>query len=334
MARKRSGQSNEDRLIARHFRPIARHPGAFRLADDAAALTPSPGHDLVVTADAIVAGVHFFADDPADAIARKALRVNLSDLAAKGARPLGFVLSLAVPKSVNDAWLAKFSRGLGGDANAYGCPLLGGDTVYTPGPLMVAVTAFGALPSGTMVHRSGALVGDHVLVSGTIGDAALGLKLRRDRNAAKRWRLSNRERAYLAGRYLLPQPRNALAAAVRKFATAAMDVSDGLAGDLGKICRESAVAAVVDCARVPLSAAARKTLKAEPKLLAPMLSGGDDYEVLCTVRPARLASFRTAARSLGVAVTDIGRIVRGSGATFRQPDGRPLTFAHASFSHF
>jgi thiamine-monophosphate kinase len=327
-------QTNEERLIARYFKPIARHPGALALIDDAATLTPPSGHDLVVTADAIVSGVHFFPDDPADAVARKALRVNLSDLAAKGAKPAGFLLSLALPKGVGDAWLKTFSRGLGSDAREYECPLLGGDTVRTPGPLMVSVAAFGTLPSGTMVRRSGARVGDHVLITGTIGDAALGLKLRRDDKVARRWKLSPHERSHLARRYLIPKPRNMLAFAVRKFATAAMDVSDGLAGDLGKLCRASGVAAVIDVARVPISAAARTVLKAERKLITTLLSGGDDYEIVCTVRPARLAAFQAAARAVGVPVTYIGRIVRGSGASFLGPDGSTLTFARASFSHF
>src|SRR3978361_1506448 len=165
--------SGEDSLIARYFRPLATAPGAFDRTRDAPALRPS-GDDIVVTADAIVEGVHFLPDDPPDTIARKALRVNLSDLAAKGAVPAGFVLTLAL-RAADDAWLKPFAAALGEDSRQFGCPLLGGDTVSTPGPLMISITAFGRAPSGKMVHRSGAKPGDRVVVTGTIGDAALGL---------------------------------------------------------------------------------------------------------------------------------------------------------------
>jgi thiamine-monophosphate kinase len=327
-----SGESGEDRLIARYFKPIARHPGAFDLIDDAAALAPLQGNELVLTVDAIVAGVHFFADDPAETVAMKALRVNLSDLAAKGAKPVGFLLTLALPKGVSDRWLAGFSRGLAADAKRYGCPVLGGDTVHTPGPMMISVTAFGTLPKGQMVHRFGARPGDHVVVTGTIGDAVLGLKLRTGEGA--RWQLGSVERKHLASRYRVPQPRNAIAAAVRAYATAAMDVSDGLAGDLAKLCRASKVGAQIDVARVPLSKSARRALASAGNLIEPMLSGGDDYEVLCTVPSRRLAAFEAAARKACVPVTAIGRIVKGEGARFLRSDGKALRFKRASFSHF
>jgi thiamine-monophosphate kinase len=326
--------SAEDALIARHFKPIARHPGAFGLSDDAASLTPPKGHDLVLTADAIVGGVHFFPDDPPGAIARKALRVNLSDLAAKGAQPAGCLLSIALPKSVNAAWLKAFARGLGADAKTYGCPLMGGDTVRTHGPLMVSVAAFGTLPKGAMVRRAGAKPGDHVFVTGTIGDAALGLKLRLDHGAAGRWTLSGAQRAHLLGRYLLPQPRNVLAAVVRTFASAAMDVSDGLAGDLGKLCKVSDVAAEIAVETVPLSKAALAAVMAEPGMIETALTGGDDYEIVMTVRPAKVAGFRAAAKRAGVPVAAIGRIVAGQGAQVLAADGRPIRFARMSFSHF
>ncbi len=222
--------SGEDSLIARYFKPLATDPGAFDLDDDAA-VVKTPGDDIVVTTDAIVEGVHFLSDDPADTVARKALRVNLSDLAAKGAIPAGFVLTLAL-RSADDAWLTAFALGLGEDAKQFGCPLLGGDTVSTPGPLMISIAAFGRLPPGKMVHRSGAKPGDRVVVTGTIGDATLGLDILRGGAVAAAVAEDARARETLIGRYRVPQSRNALAQAVRDHASAAMDVSDGLAGDL------------------------------------------------------------------------------------------------------
>src|SRR3954471_8650884 len=216
--------SAEDSLIARYFRPLATDPGAFDLTDDAAILKSS-ADELVVTTDAIVAGVHFLPDDPPDTIARKALRVNLSDLAAKGATPAGFVLTLALPAQ-DEAWLSAFARGLGEDAALFGCPLLGGDTVSTPGPLMISITAFGRVPAGRMVHRSGAKPGDRVVVTGTIGDATLGLGIVRGGAVGAVLANDAAAKAMLIGRYRVPQPRNALAAALRDYANAAMDVSD------------------------------------------------------------------------------------------------------------
>ncbi|MBI5112100.1 MAG: thiamine-phosphate kinase [Rhodovulum sp.] len=332
--------SGEDRLIAAYFAPLATHPGALGLADDVAVLTPPAGCDLVLETDAIVAGMHFFADDPPETVARKALRINLSDLAAKGARPLGFLLSLALPRgrgeaAVGDRWLAPFARALGEDAAAYGCPLLGGDTVASPGPVMISVTMLGAVPSGTLVRRAGARPGDRVVVSGSIGDAALGLLMRGERVAAGDFGLDAAGRDHLVGRYLVPQPRTALAEAVRTHASAAMDVSDGLAGDLAKLCAASGASAVIETARLPLSAPARRVLAAAPELLATVLSGGDDYEIVAAVAPDRLASFAAAAAAAGVPVTEIGEIVEGRGPPrVLGPDGSALALDRASFSHF
>jgi thiamine-monophosphate kinase len=322
--------SAEDRLIAQFFQPIATHPGALGLSDDAAFVTPPPGCDLVLKTDAIIGGVHFFPDDAADTVARKALRVNLSDLAAKGAAPLGFLLSLALPKEIGVAWLTDFAQGLRGDAELFSCPLFGGDTDRTPGPIMISVAMFGSVPEGTMVRRAGAKAGDRVFVSGTIGDAALGLVQRKGAD----WKLSEAQRQHLASRYLLPQPRNALAEAVRTHASAAMDVSDGLAGDFAKLCRVSKVAAVIEVARVPLSDAARAVIAADPAMLETALTGGDDFEIVCTVPAAQADSFRAAAQAADVAVTEIGQIAAGEGARFLGADGRALAFKRASFSHF
>jgi thiamine-monophosphate kinase len=327
--------SAEDRLIARYFRPLAKHPAALGLADDAAAITPPAGHDLVLKTDGLIAGVHFLADDPAEGVARKALRVNLSDLAAKGAVPLGFLLAIALPKGFQESWLAAFARGLDEDADAYQCPLLGGDTDSTPGPTSISIAAFGTVPTGTMVKRSGAKPGDHVFVSGTIGDAALGLRVRRDAQVAKAWTLDAAMADHLVARYRLPQPRNALAAAVRAHASAAIDVSDGLVADLAKLCRVSNVAADIEVPRVPLSPAAARALGTDPALIEPILAGGEDYEILCAVPPAAVQQYRAAAESAGVAVADIGRIVAGDAPPrFLDASGRPLSFAQAGYSHF
>jgi thiamine-monophosphate kinase len=324
------GMSPEDRLIAELFAPLATHPGALGLTDDAAFLAAEPGTDIVLTTDAIIAGVHFFAEDNARDVARKALRVNLSDLAAKGAAPRGFLVSLALPSDIGSDWLRRFAHGLREDAETYQCPLLGGDTDRTPGPIGVSVAMVGVVPKGTMVRRAGAKPGDLIFVTGSIGDAALGLQLCKGAN----WNLTEAQREHLLSRYLLPQPRNALAEAVRRHASAAMDVSDGLAGDLTKLCRVSKVAATIEVAHVPLSDAARAVIASESAMRETALTGGDDYEILCTVPPDGADSFRAAAQSAGVAVTEIGTIAAGQGARFLDGDGQALTFAKLAFSHF
>jgi len=326
----RDDMSAEDRLIARFFKPLATHPGALNLSDDAAFLTPPPGCDLVLKTDAIVGGVHFFPGDAANTIASKALRVNLSDLAAKGARPLGFLLSLAIPKDIGEDWLAGFAEGLRGDAVLFGCPLFGGDTDRTPGPITVSIAMFGSVPEGTMVRRAGAMHGDRVFVSGTIGDAALGVVLRNGKDL----KLSEAQRKHLLSRYLLPQPRNALAEAVRTHATAAMDISDGLAGDFAKLCRVSGVGADIDVSRIPMSDAAKAVIAADSSMLETALTGGDDYEIVCTVPAAKADGFRAAAKTVQVTVTEIGEVKAGEGARFLGADGHALSFKRPSFSHF
>jgi thiamine-monophosphate kinase len=326
-------ESAEDSLIARYFRPLATAPGAFALIDDAAALTPPPGCDLVLTTDGVIAGVHFFPDDPPAMVSRKLLRMNLSDLAAKGAKPLGFLLSVAIPAGNDEAWLGAFAAGLAEDAARYGCPLYGGDTDHTPGPISASIFAFGTVPQGKMVHRSTAQPGDHIVVTGTIGDAAIGLQVRRDRALARRWGLSSAAAAELEARYLLPQPRNALADAILQYASAAIDVSDGLAGDLAKLCHASSLAADIDVACVPLSDAARAAIAAEPALLETALTGGDDYEIVLALSPEKLAAFRAGAQVAGIAVAEIGRVQAGEGTRFLK-GGKPLTFTRTSYSHF
>lgn len=326
---------DEDALIARYFAPIA-GPGALGLRDDAALLTPPPGCDLVLTKDALVAGVHFFADDPPGAIAQKALRVNLSDLAAKGAAPLGFLLGLALPPEWTAEWLAAFAQGLGEDAARYACPLLGGDTVRTPGPLTLSITALGSVPQGRMVRRQSARAGDLLYVSGTIGDAALGLQLRLAGapNAAWIAALAPQRRAHLASRYLLPQPRLGLRAALLDCASAAMDISDGLAGDCAKLLG-GGVSARIELARVPLSDAARAAVARTPSMLETAVTGGDDYEILCAVPAQKAAAFAAAANAADISVSRIGAVIGvNAPPLFLDASGLARHFQRGSFSHF
>ena len=323
--------SGEDDLIARYFRPLATDPGAFGLIDDAALLKQS-GDDLVVTTDAIVEGVHFLPDDPPDAIARKALRVNLSDLAAKGAVPAGFVLTLAL-RAAKAEWLAPFARALGEDASAFGCPVLGGDTVSTPGPLMISITAFGRVPPGRMVPRTGAKPGDRIAVTGTIGDAALGLRVLKGQITGDTLDPSSRE--FLIQRYRVPQPRNALAVAIREHASAAMDVSDGLAGDLAKLCAASGISATINLAAVPLSKPAQALVDQGHSNFESIVSGGDDYEVVCSIPENRWDSLVAAAARANVQLTDIGRVEAGAAAPrFLDAAGEVVAMKRLSYSHF
>ena len=325
-------RASEEALIARYFAPLA-GDGADGLRDDAARLTPSPGHDLVLTADAIVAGVHYFPDDPPGSIAAKALGVNLSDLAAKGAAPRGFLLTLALAPDWSEHWLAAFAHGLGEAAARHRCPLLGGDTVKAGGATLIGVTALGEVPAGRMVRRTTAAPGDRICVSGTVGDAALGLRLRLDPSWASS--LDEATRAVLADRYLHPRPRLALAPVLRRFASAAMDVSDGLAGDLAKMLTGTGLTATVAADAVPLSEAARQAIAGRPDLHDVALTGGDDYEILCTVPPEALDAFAAAAGAAGVPVHAIGTVSAGEGAPrFLDRAGVARAFASASFSHF
>lgn len=308
-------------LIERHFRPLA-GPGAFGLQDDAAVLAPPPGRELVLTCDAMVAGVHFLLDDPPDLVGRKLLRVNLSDLAAKGAIPLGYLMTVSTPRTTPDEWFAGFAAGLAQDQREYGITLLGGDTTSTPGPISLSLIAIGHVAPSQAVHRSGAAPGDGIWVTGTIGDGTLGL-------AAARGRLTD-PTGYLISRYRLPQPRVGLG--IVGIASAGMDISDGLVQDLGHICRASRATAEIAAALVPLSDQARA---AGPDWLATCLTGGDDYELLLAVPPPREAELLQAAHAAGVAVTRIGAFRAGAPVVMvRGTDGNPMVFGTGGWSHF
>jgi thiamine-monophosphate kinase len=320
-------------LIARHFAPLA-GPAGLGLLDDAAVLAPPAGHDLVVTTDAIVAGVHFFADDPPETIGHKALAVNLSDLAAKGAAPLGYQLALALPKDHDDAWVAAFAGGLGALGHAAGIMLTGGDTVSTPGPLTLSITAFGAVPTGCLVPRGGARPGDRLVVTGTIGDGALGLKARLAEREGRPWPLAADHRAFLEDRYLRPKARFAIADALRAHAHAAMDISDGFAGDLDKMIRLSGCGATVRLPDVPLSVAARAAIRFDAGLRDTAFTGGDDYEVLASIAPDKVERFVASCLAAGVNATVVGTVEEpGAPVVFNDADGSARTFASASYAH-
>jgi thiamine-monophosphate kinase len=320
---------DEFERIARFFAPLA-GPGALGLLDDAALIDAPPGRQLVVTTDAIVAGVHFLADDPPDLVARKLLRVNLSDLAAMGASPLYYLLTTALPPSCGEDWLAGFAAGLATDQNEFGISLLGGDSVATPGPATLSLTAIGSVAPGRAVRRNGALPGDTIYVTGTIGDAAIGL-------AALTGGLDiadAAERDFLADRYRLPRPRLAIGAALAGLAHAMQDVSDGLVADLGHICAASGVAGVIEAAAAPLSPAARQALDRDPGLLSRILAGGDDYELLFTSSGDNAAAIAALARPSGPPITPIGRIVAGSGVRVLDRAGKDIALAVPGFRHF
>lgn len=314
-------------LIAQHFRRLA-GPGALDLSDDAALFDPPAGQQLVLAADAMVAGVHFLPDDPPETIGRKLLRVNLSDLAAMGAAPLGYLMTIALPREIPEAWLGRFVDGLAEDQARFGLSVLGGDTVSTPGPVSLSLTVLGAVAPGQALRRTGARPGDKIWVSGTIGDGTLGL-------AVLQGALPADGAGFLAGRYRLPEPRLSLGAALSGVALAAMDVSDGLVQDLGHLCRAGDCGAEIEAAAVPFSPATRAALAAKPDLLPRLLTGGDDYELLFAAPADADSLILSCANAAGVPVACIGRFVAGpADVAVRDATGAPLALPRAGWSHF
>ena len=314
--------------IARFLAPLAAGaPGALGLTDDAALIELAPSERLVVTADAIVEGVHFLPGDAPDLVARKLLRCNLSDLAAMAAVPVSYVMTMALPVRCDDLWVERFAAGLAADQAEFGISLLGGDSVSTPGPITLSITAFGRVAAGGEVRRSGARPGDIVYVSGTIGDGALGLLAATGRLVG----LDPAERDYLADRYRLPRPRVTLGPLLSGVASAMMDISDGLVGDLDHLAAASGVAAVIDATRLPLSTAAASVMAEAVDHLETVLTGGDDYELLFTAAPD--ADIAGLAAGVGVPVTAIGRIEAGAGVQVLDRDGGPLPLTRRGFRH-
>ena len=327
---------NEFELIARYFAPLARSaPGAYGLLDDAAVVSPSSGHEFVVKTDTIVAGVDFPPDAAPDLIARKALRVNLSDLAAKGARPHAYLLDLILPPSIDETWIAAFAAGLAADQTEYGVALIGGDMSSTSGPVVIAVSVLGEAPIGRIIRRGGAQAGDLIFVTGTIGDAALGLRVLQGGLAG----LDDASAAYLLDRYRLPQPRVSLGPALLDVATSSIDVSDGLIADLHHLCSVSRFDARVAARTVPLSAAARKAIGGSPEGLAAALTGGDDYELLFTAPPTASERLDALSRAAGVPLTRIGRMEapadpKNPRVIALDEQDRPMEFGSEGWKHW
>lgn len=332
---------NEFELIARFFAPLAvEEPGALGLLDDAATIALDSGHRMVVTTDTVVSGVHFLPSDPPDAIAAKVIAVNLSDLAAMGAIPKAYTLALALPQAWDkceaESWLEVFVRRLALDQREAGVHLIGGDTVASPGPLSITVTALGMVRAGAELRRSTARPGDIVYVSGTIGDAAIGLMLIAGEMANLPAELADN----LVNRYRFPQARNKLGRQLIGIALSAADVSDGLVADIEHICTASNVAATIHASRVPLSAAAQAAIAANPDLLAVALTGGDDYELVFTVPPASTDKIQSISEALDIPLTAIGQIdahVPGGTKGYARVlglNGCPIDLATRGYQHF
>jgi thiamine-monophosphate kinase len=322
---------SEFELIARYFAPLAAGaPGALGLTDDAALAKPPPGHHHVIATDTLIQGVHFLADDPPGLIARKLLRVNLSDIASMGAVPRYYLLAFSLAAGIGESWIAEFAAGLKVDQDEFGVALLGGDTTATPGPVSLTLTAIGDVPDGAEIRRSTARAGDLIYVSGTIGDAALGVRLLTGELSG----LSEEAAAELADRYRLPRPRVILGPALRGLATAMTDISDGLIADLGHICETSGVGARVEWACVPLSAGAIEAVARDPSAGQITLSGGDDYELVFTADPESAEAVEAVALAAGVPITRIGHVTRTKGVSIFDEENIKIDIKTIGYKHF
>ncbi len=330
----------EEAIIQQFLAPLAAgYSGAFGLKDDCAAITPTPGHDLIVKTDPIAAGVHFFPDDAPEHIGWKALAVNVSDLAAKAAVPRAYLMALSFPVAPTRDWMQRFARGLGEAQAAFGMHLIGGDTDRRPGPITVSITVFGEVPIGKMVRRGTARPGDQIYVSGALGSGAIGLAIRTDRELRllDTWGIANdRSEPWIEAldAYMRPQPRLGLREALRAHATAAMDISDGLAKDLDRMSRASNCAAVVSLTKLPMLPVVRAAVAAEPERWSDVVAAGDDYEVLAAVAPRHARAFTDRAARDGVPVAHIGEFSTGSGVEILDAAGNAIQLGKAGWDHF
>jgi thiamine-monophosphate kinase len=331
--------SGEETFIAQHLAALTDgFPGAFGLTDDCAELMPLPGHALVFKTDPIVEGVHFFGDDAPEDLGWKALAVNVSDLAAKGARPVAYLMALTLPGKPDDAWMARFCGGLQQAQTAFGCVLMGGDTDRAKGtdgkaPLSIAVTMIGEVRSGRMVQRAGARPGDLIYVSGELGGAALGLQLRLDEAYGESW-LKAPDRLAALATYLRPRPKIGLRQALQTYARSAMDISDGLIKDLERMCRLTGVGAELKLEALPLAGGVRAALRADAPLAVTLATSGDDYEVLTTVAPEVADDFETMARRSGVSVGQIGHVTAAQDVRLMDGNRAVTEQSSTGYDHF
>ncbi|HWE73635.1 MAG TPA: thiamine-phosphate kinase [Stellaceae bacterium] len=316
--------------IARFFAPLA-GPGALNLTDDVALIDGPAGEQYALTTDTIVESVDYFPDDPPFQVAQKLLRVNLSDIAAKGATPFGYLLTTALPQSHGDAWLEQFTQGLAADQKEFGVMLLGGDSSGTPGPTSLTLALIGKVATGRAVLRSTAQAGDTIYVSGTLGDSALGLAVRKGEIGPE---LGEAERDYLVDRYRLPRPRVALGPRLGGIAHAMIDISDGLLSDLGHICAASRLRGIVQQPSLPFSPAARTAIAANPGLNIAVTGGGDDYELLFTAPAAAAEAIAQISAAVGVPVTAIGAMEKGEGFVLLDAAGQVVKVERKGYAHF
>lgn len=317
-------------LIRTYFSPLASgFPGSLNLTDDAALIDVPAGKQLVITKDTINEGVHFLGTEEPALIARKLLRVNLSDLAAKGAAPLCYFIGASFPQEIDERWIEAFAEGLKQDQQEFSIHLAGGDTTKTLGMLNLSLTAVGLVDAGKMLKRSGAQVGDDIYVSGTIGDAALGfMSLNGELNP-------NFERDdELEQRYFLPQPRVALGQRLVGIANSCMDVSDGLVQDLGHICTASDVASTIQLPTIPLSRSGSKLAERYPELWERIITGGDDYELVFTASATSEHALFALAQETHTSIAKIGTVTEGRGVAVLNAHGTPISLHKTGYKHF
>jgi len=323
-------KTDEFSRISEVFSPLAAgYPGAFGLSDDAAVMQLSPGYELVITTDTLIEGVHFLTEDEPGSIAAKLMRVNLSDLAAMGARPIGYTLNIALPSAIGDQWLEAFAAGLARDQTEFSVTLIGGDSVTTSGPITLTITAFGDVVCGEALRRSGAIAGDIVYVSGTVGDGAVGLSAATGGLES----LSVQNRDYLRRRYTRPEPRVALGQKLRDVAHAVIDISDGFVADLNHIAECSDVSIEIEAAKIPLSDAVRAALNNGVASMDHVLIGGDDYELAISVPDSAKNDMASLAKSLGLQLTEVGRVCQGFGVRVLDKNGADISPAKKGYVH-